>query len=120
MSHSIDFHASQTAMNHQMVEIKPGETFTTHSRPTTPVCGCTTAGPRRVAHIANGMFGMVIVEPKGGLAKVDDEFAFVQSEWYLGKQREPVDYAKANQTAPAPISSSSTASPISTRTSRST
>ena len=28
MSHSIDFHASQTAMNHQMVEIKPGETFT--------------------------------------------------------------------------------------------
>ena len=28
MSHSIDFHASQTAMNHQMVEIKPGATFT--------------------------------------------------------------------------------------------
>src|SRR6185369_15321078 len=28
MSHSIDFHASQTAMNDQMVEIKPGATFT--------------------------------------------------------------------------------------------
>ena len=35
-------------------------------------------------HIANGMFGMVIVEPKGGLPKVDKEFAIVQSEWYLG------------------------------------
>ena len=45
---------------------------------------------------------MVIVEPKGGLPKVDDEFAFVQSEWYLGAQGEPADYAKANQTAPAP------------------
>jgi nitrite reductase (NO-forming) len=53
-------------------------------------------------HIANGMFGMVIVEPKGGLPKVDDEFAFVQSEWYLGEQKQPVDYAKAFAAAPAP------------------
>ena len=37
-------------------------------------------------HIANGMYGMVIVEPKGGLPKVDQEFALVQSEWYLGPQ----------------------------------
>jgi len=44
----------------------------------------------------------VIVEPKEGLPKVDQEFAFVQSEWYLGAQGEPADYAKANQTAPAP------------------
>src|SRR5205085_10503554 len=28
MNHSIDFHASETAMNHQMVEIAPGHTFT--------------------------------------------------------------------------------------------
>ena len=28
MTHSIDFHASETAMNHQMVEIAPGDTFT--------------------------------------------------------------------------------------------
>jgi nitrite reductase (NO-forming) len=53
-------------------------------------------------HIANGMFGMVIVEPKGGLPKVDNEFAFVQSEWYLGEQGQPVDYAKAQSGAPAP------------------
>ena len=57
-------------------------------------------------HIANGMFGMVIVEPKGGFDKVlghaDNEFFFVQNEWYLGAQGQPVDYAKANSTAPQP------------------
>jgi nitrite reductase (NO-forming) len=103
MSHSIDFHASQTAMNHQMVEIAPGETFTyTFTADYAGVwmyhCGTVPA----LHHIANGMFGMVIVEPKGGLPKVDDEFAFVQSEWYLGPQGEPVDYGKANATASAP------------------
>jgi nitrite reductase (NO-forming) len=103
MSHSIDFHASQTAMNHQMVEIKPGETFDyTFTADYAGVwmyhCGTAPA----LHHIANGMFGMVIVEPKGGLPKVDVEYAFVQSEWYLGAQREPVDYAKASAAAPAP------------------
>ena len=103
MSHSIDFHASQTAMNHQMVEIKPGATFTyTFTADYAGVwmyhCGTAPA----LHHIANGMYGMVIVEPKGGLPKVDEEIALVQSEWYLGAQKQPVDYAKANAAAPAP------------------
>ncbi len=103
MSHSIDFHASQTAMNHQMVEIKPGATFTyTFTADYAGVwmyhCGTAPA----LEHIANGMFGMVIVELKGGLPKVDKEVALVQSEWYLGAQGQIADYAKANSTAPAP------------------
>jgi nitrite reductase (NO-forming) len=103
MSHSIDFHASQTAMNDQMVEIKPGASFTyTFTADYAGVwmyhCGTAPA----LHHIANGMFGMVIVEPKGGLPKVDQEVALVQSEWYLGAQKQPVDYAKANAAAPAP------------------
>jgi nitrite reductase (NO-forming) len=103
MTHSIDFHASQTAMNHQMVEIQPGHSFTyTFTADYAGVwmyhCGTAPA----LHHIANGMFGMVIVEPKGGLPKVDQELAFVQSEWYLGEQKQPVDYAKANAAAPAP------------------
>ena len=103
MSHSIDFHASQTAMNHQMVEIAAGETFTytfTADYAGVWMYHCGTAPT--LHHIANGMFGMVIVEPKGGLPKVDQEFAFVQSEWYLGAQKEPADYAKANQRRRAP------------------
>jgi nitrite reductase (NO-forming) len=103
MSHSIDFHASQTAMNQQMVEIAPGATFTyTFTADYAGVwmyhCGTAPA----LHHIANGMYGMVIVEPKGGLPKVDEEIALVQSEWYLGAQKQPVDYAKANAAAPAP------------------
>ena len=103
MSHSIDFHASQTAMNHQMVEIAPGATFDyTFTADYAGVwmyhCGTAPA----LHHIANGMYGMVIVEPKGGLPKVDQEVALVQSEWYLGAQKQPADYAKANAAAPAP------------------
>ncbi|HYO43613.1 MAG TPA: multicopper oxidase domain-containing protein [Candidatus Limnocylindrales bacterium] len=103
MSHSIDFHASETAMNHQMIEIAPGETFTyTFKANYAGVwmyhCGTAPA----LHHIANGMFGMVIIEPKEGLPEVDQEFAFVQSEWYLGAQKAPASYEKANQTAAAP------------------
>src|SRR4029079_14871083 len=53
-------------------------------------------------HIANGMFGMVIVEPAAGLPPVDKEFAVVQSERYLGPQKEPTDLTKAAAGAPAP------------------
>ena len=103
MPHSIDFHASLTAMDHQMVEIKPGATFTYSY--TAEFAGvwmyhCGTAPT--LHHIANGMFGMVIVEPKAGLPKVDHEYAFVQSEWYLGNQKEPASYDKAASGNPAP------------------
>jgi nitrite reductase (NO-forming) len=40
-------------------------------------------------HIANGMYGMILVEPKGGLPKVDREFYVMQSEFYTtGKHGE--------------------------------
>ena len=33
-------------------------------------------------HIANGMYGLILVEPKDGLPKVDREFYVMQSEFY--------------------------------------
>jgi nitrite reductase (NO-forming) len=33
-------------------------------------------------HIANGMYGLILVEPKGGLPEVDREFYIMQSEFY--------------------------------------
>jgi nitrite reductase (NO-forming) len=53
-------------------------------------------------HIANGMYGVIIVEPAEGLAPVDKEFVLVQSEWYLGPQGEVSSLAKAAAAAPAP------------------
>ena len=61
-------------------------------------CGTTPA----LHHIASGMFGMIIVEPEGGLAPVDHEFALIQSEWYLGEQAGFVSLDKASDAAPAP------------------
>jgi nitrite reductase (NO-forming) len=48
------------------------------------------------------MYGMMIVEPRGGLAPVEHEYAIVQSEWYLGQQGKEADLAKAMAAAPAP------------------
>ncbi len=102
-SHSVDFHASQVAWNDEMRSIAPGEDliyeFTTdYAGVWMYHCGTDPV----LHHIANGMFGMVIVEPEGGLPPIDDEFFVVQHEWYLGPQGEVSSFAKANQAAPAP------------------
>ena len=40
-------------------------------------------------HVANGMYGLILVEPPGGLAKVDHEFYVMQGDFYtVGKYRE--------------------------------
>ena len=103
MSHSIDFHASFVAWNDEMTSLKPGEEKLyefTASRAGVFMYHCGTAPA--LHHIANGMYGVIIVEPKGGLSKVDAEFAIVQSEWYLGPQGKEADLAKASEAAPAP------------------
>lgn len=40
-------------------------------------------------HVANGMYGLILVEPTGGLSPVDKEYYVVQSDFYTaGKYRE--------------------------------
>jgi nitrite reductase (NO-forming) len=103
LPHSIDFHASQVAWNDEMTSIDPGqekvyEWTADYAGVWMYHCGTSPA----LHHIANGMYGMVIVEPKGGLPKVDKEFALVQSEWYLGPQGDITSLEKAAAGAPAP------------------
>jgi nitrite reductase (NO-forming) len=103
LAHSIDFHASQVAWNDEMTSINPGEEKLyewTADYAGVWMYHCGTAPA--LHHIANGMYGMVIVEPKAGLPKVDKEFAIVQSEWYLAGQGEPASYTKAAAAVPAP------------------
>jgi nitrite reductase (NO-forming) len=103
LSHSVDFHASMVAWNDEMASIAPGEEklyeFTaTYAGVWMYHCGTSPA----LHHIANGMFGMIVVEPKGALNPAEHEFFLVQSEWYLGPQGEPASLAKAAAAAPAP------------------
>jgi len=103
LPHSVDFHASMVAWNDEMTSINPGEEKLYEYKAEYAgvwMYHCGTAPA--LHHIANGMYGMVIVEPKGGLDKVDQEFFFVQSEWYLGPQGEPASLTKAASGNPAP------------------
>lgn len=87
MQHSIDFHAAMVNPQDKYRTIQPGETiqfYWTANYPGVFMYHCAT--PSVLMHISNGMFGMVIVEPKDGYpTKADKEFAIVQNEYYMKK-----------------------------------
>lgn len=56
------------------------------------------AAPPVMDHIANGMYGLILVEPKKGLPKADKEFYVLQSEIY-GRFQEAPAPAKPAETA---------------------
>lgn len=96
IEHSMDFHASEVDPATEMRELKPGEslkyTYTPrHSGVWMYHCGT----PPVLHHIANGMYGTVIIDPADGLDPVDHEYALVQSEFYFGEQGKEADLAKA-------------------------
>lgn len=80
--HSIDFHAAQTPWNLNYKTILPGETlsFTWQANfPGVFMYHCGTAPV--LHHIANGMYGAVVVDPQIPL-KPAREYVLVQSEFY--------------------------------------
>jgi nitrite reductase (NO-forming) len=103
LPHSIDFHASLVAWNDEMRSINPGEELVyefvaKYAGVYMYHCGTTPA----LHHIASGMFGMIIVEPAGGLPPVEHEFALVQNEWYMVDQAGFISLEEASAAAPAP------------------
>jgi nitrite reductase (NO-forming) len=96
LPHSIDYHAARIAPNRAFADVAPGESFTYRFTATTPgvfMYHCGTAPV--VHHIANGMYGMIIVEPAEGLPPVDRELALVQSDFYVSDTPgAPADDAK--------------------------
>jgi nitrite reductase (NO-forming) len=94
MGHSIDFHASQVAPNVAMRTIQPGQSLVYQFKAAYAgiwMYHCGTAPA--IEHIANGMFGAVVIDPPG-LAPVAHEFVMVQSELYLGPSGQPGDMSK--------------------------
>ncbi len=62
----------------------PGESFTFRFKANDPGVFMYHCGTKPVlAHIANGMYGAIVVEPAAGLPKVDNEYVLVGSEWYM-------------------------------------
>lgn len=84
MSHSIDLHAvNGTGGGAPLTEVGPGEEKGFVFKALTPglfVYHCAT--PMVANHISNGMYGLILVEPAGGLPKVDREFYVMQGELY--------------------------------------
>jgi nitrite reductase (NO-forming) len=84
MAHSVDFHAvTGPGGGATMTQTKPGEETMFTAKVLNPglyVYHCAT--PMVAEHIANGMYGMILVEPEEGLPPVDREFYVMQGEVY--------------------------------------
>ena len=87
MNHSVDFHATTGPGGGAVAtQTKPGEETMFTFKALNPglfVYHCAT--PMVADHIANGMYGLILVEPEGGLPKVDREFYVMQGELYTAQ-----------------------------------
>ena len=84
MIHSVDFHATTgPGGGAASTQVDPGGEKSFKFKALIPgfyVYHCAT--PMVAHHIANGMYGLILVEPEGGLPAVDREFYVMQGEIY--------------------------------------
>jgi len=83
IGHSIDFHAAMAPPNIAYQTVQPGHTLHfawVAQYPGVFMYHCGT--PPVLAHISNGMYGAIVVDPPGGWGAQAHEFVFVQSEFY--------------------------------------
>jgi nitrite reductase (NO-forming) len=87
MTHSVDFHAvTGPGGGATLTQVPPGgeATFTFKAlQPGVFVYHCAT--PMVAHHITNGMYGLAVIEPEGGLPEVDREFYVMQGELYTNE-----------------------------------
>lgn len=84
MMHSMDFHAAMVSPQDKYRSIAPGQTIEfefTLNYPGIFMYHCGT--PMILEHIASGMYGALVVEPREGYpTKADREYVVIQSEFY--------------------------------------
>lgn len=82
--HSIDLHAATGGLGGgEHTQVAPGQTKTITFKALNPglyVYHCAT--PSVAHHISAGMYGLILVEPRAGLPKVDKEFYVMQGDLY--------------------------------------
>jgi nitrite reductase (NO-forming) len=105
--HSIDLHAvTGPGGGAAVTQIMPGEEGAFEWKALNPglyVYHCAT--PHVPVHIANGMYGMILVEPEKGLPRADREYYVMQGEFYTQGRTgapglQPFDAAKARDERP--------------------
>ena len=104
-SHNMDFHfVSGPGGGAGALSVVPGQTAILEARAMIPgffMYHC--ASPDLPSHIANGMYGFVIVDPAGGLPPVGKEMYLVQSEFYTkdgNAGHQSLDLARADKEDP--------------------
>jgi nitrite reductase (NO-forming) len=89
LTHSINLHAVNGPGGGSVdTQVAPGDASTIRFQALHPgvyVYHCMT--PMVGQHVANGMYGMIVVEPPEGLPKVDREFYIMQGDVYLKGDR---------------------------------
>lgn len=87
MIHNIDLHAVWgQGGGAALTNVAPGEEKSFVFKAMNPglfVYHCAT--PVIPQHISSGMYGMILIEPEGGLSKVDKEFYVMQGDMYVDK-----------------------------------
>jgi nitrite reductase (NO-forming) len=105
--HSIDLHAvTGPGGGAAVTQLMPGERGVFEWKALNPglyVYHCAT--PHVPIHIANGMYGLILVEPAGGLPRVDREYYVMQGEFYtqgrtMAPGLQPFDPDKARDERP--------------------
>jgi nitrite reductase (NO-forming) len=84
MVHSVDFHAViGPGGGSSVMQVDPGKERSFTFKALVPgLFEYHCATPMVAEHIANGMYGMILIEPAGGLPRVEHEFYFMQGEIY--------------------------------------
>lgn len=83
IGHSIDFHAALAPPDVAYQTVEPGQTLHfswTAAYPGVFMYHCGT--PPVLAHISNGMYGAIVVDPQDGWGADAQDYVFVQSEFY--------------------------------------
>ena len=90
MVHSVDFHAAiGPGGGAELSQVVPGQSKTFTFQATTPGLFIYHCGTPMIAdHIANGMYGLILVEPAGGLPHVNAEYYIMQGEIYTAAPKD--------------------------------